>query len=205
MKMKGLLSALLFIILSGFSSKPDRGVLIHRLIVQPSSKLIIDGKTNVNDFRCAITQYFGKDTLELKEGGPNRRPVFTKGYVGLEASRFDCGMQIMTNDFWKTIKSREYPFVSIEFISFERLPQYDRVKDVFKGKLQISLAGVTKKFEMNCTIEPEQTGLIHLKGGRSFTFSDFNLEPPSRMMGLVKVDDALDVNFHLVLLLDEDA
>lgn len=203
--MKNLFIILLLAIISGFSPSRDRGVLIHRLIVQPSSKLFINGKTNLNDFRCAITQYCGRDTLELREGGPSKRPVFTKGYVGLEASRFDCGMQLMTNDFWKTIKSKEYPLVSIEFISFERVPQYDRGTDIFKGRLQISLGGVTKKFEMNCTIEAEESGLIHLKGGRMFTFSDFNLEPPTRMMGLVKVQDSLDVNFHLVLLLDRDA
>jgi len=204
--MKGLFIILSLVLFSGFVPlREERGALVHRLIVQPDSKLIIDGKTNVNEYRCAILQYFGKDTLELREGGPNKRPVFTKGYVGLEASRFDCGMQVMTNDFWKTIKSEKYPFVGIEFISFERVPNYDQAKDIFKGRLQISLGGVTRKFEMNCTIEAQESGLIHLKGGRSFSFSDFNLEPPSKMMGLVKVKDSLDVNFHLVLLLDRDA
>jgi len=200
--MKTIAFGLILGLIMSFTPIDDRGVLIHRFIVQPSSKLTIDGKTNVNNFRCAITQYCGADTLELREGGRYKRPIFTKGFVGLEASRFDCGMQVMTNDFWKTIKYREYPIVSIEFISFERLPKYDRGKDVFMGKLQISLGGVTKPFEMNCTIEAEESGYIHLRGERSFKFSDFNLEPPVKMMGLVKVEDELDVNFHLVLLLD---
>lgn len=192
-------------LMMAFSPPPDRGVLIHRLIVQPSSRLTIDGKTNVNAFQCAITQYFGKDTLVLQEGPRNRRPVFKKGFVGLEASSFDCGMQVMTNDFGKTIKANKYPVVSIEFVSFERIPRYDGAEEKFKGKLKISLGGVTKPFEMNCTIETESSGVIHLKGGRDFTFSDFNLEPPSKMMGLVKVQDDLKVNFHLVLLLDRNS
>ncbi|MEP2668498.1 MAG: YceI family protein [Cyclobacteriaceae bacterium] len=191
--------------LKGFTATPGGGVLVHRFIVQPSSKLTIDGKTNVNSFRCAITQYVGKDTLVLHEGGKNKKPFFKKGYVGLEAARFDCGVQLMTNDFWKTIKYNEYPVVSIEFISFERTLILASGNDVFKGRMQISLAGVTKPFEMNCTIEVEESGLIHFKGGRRFTFSDFNLEAPSKMMGLVKVEDKIDVSFHLVLLLDKNA
>jgi len=111
----------------------------------------------------------------------------------------------MTNDFWKTIKYKEYPVVSIEFISFERTLQLTSGNDIFKGRMQISLAGVTRPFEMNCTIEVEESGLIHFKGGRQFTFSDFNLEAPSKMMGLVKVENEIEVSFHLVLLLDKNA
>lgn len=203
--MRIVLMVVSLLLMMAFSPPADKGVLIHRLIVQPSSRLTIDGKTNVNAFQCAITQYFGKDTLVLQEGPRNRRPVFKKGYVGLEASSFDCGMQVMTNDFGKTIKANKYPVVSIEFVSFERVPKYEGSTEKFKGKLKISLGGVTKPFEMNCTIETEESGYIHLKGGRSFTFSDFNLEPPSKMMGLVKVADDLIVNFHLVLLLDRNS
>ncbi|HNP07585.1 MAG TPA: YceI family protein [Cyclobacteriaceae bacterium] len=191
--------------LMGFTTTPEGGVLVHRFIVLPSSKITIDGKTNVNSFRCAITQYVGRDTLVLQEGGRNKKPFFKKGYVGLEAARFDCGVQLMTNDFWKTIKYKEYPVVSIEFISFERTLQLTSGNDIFKGRMQISLAGVTRPFEMNCTIEVEESGLIHFKGGRQFTFSDFNLEAPSKMMGLVKVENEIEVSFHLVLLLDKNA
>ncbi|MBX2942872.1 MAG: YceI family protein [Cyclobacteriaceae bacterium] len=195
----------IFLGLMGFTRTPEGGILVHHLIVLPSSKVTIDGKTNVNSFRCAITQYTGKDTLVLLEGGKNKKPFFKKGYVGLEAARFDCGVQLMTSDFWKTIKYKEYPVVSIDFISFERTLQLTSGRDIFRGRMQISLAGVTKSFEMDCTIEVEESGLIHFKGGRRFTFSDFKLEPPSRMMGLVKVEDTLEVSFHLVLLLDKNA
>ena len=198
--MKLFLPAVVLLLMMGFTPS-DKGVLIHRLIVLPSSKLTIDGKTNVNTFQCAITQYKGKDTLVLQEGGRNKRPVFKKGYVGLEASSFDCGMKVMTNDFGKTIKAKDYPVVSIEFISFERAPRFG-AEETFKGNLKISLGGVAKTFDMNCTIQVKSSGQIHLLGSRDFTFSDFDLEPPSRMLGMVKVNDALKVNFHLVLLLD---
>jgi hypothetical protein len=193
-----------FIVLAASPVTAQKGVLIHRFIVQPSSSLIIQGKTNVNKFSCAISSYTGKDTLVLQEGG-RKKPLFRKGYVGLPASVVDCGMQVMTNDFQKTIKADQFPVIVIEFISFERVPEYGNQKDSFKGKLKITLAGVTKTFEVKCSIETEKTGRIHLKGGHEFTFADFNLEAPSRMMGLVKVDEKLLVNFHLVLLIDPNA
>jgi len=198
--MKSISALFLFVICSAFllSDAP----LVHRLIVLPTSKLSIDGKTNVNSFTCAIAKYTGTDTLILQEGGKKIRPVFVKGSVGLDASTFDCGMAIMTSDFRKTIQSDKFPAIVIDFISFERTPSYAQGEEKFKGILKISLAGVTKLFEVDCSIETESSGLIHLKGGRNFTFADFGLTPPSRMMGTIKVKEDLVVNFHLVLKLD---
>lgn len=198
--MKIVPALVVFFVSSAFFSGDAQ--LIHRLIVLPESKLSIDGKTNINSFTCAIVQYAGTDTLVLQEGGKNIRPVFVKGSVGLDASTFDCGLAIMTSDFRKTIKSNEYPAIVIDFISFERTPSYAEKEEKFKGILKISLAGVTKLFEVDCSIESRAKGMIHLKGARDFTFADFGLHPPSRMMGTIKVQDDLKVKFHLVLKLD---
>lgn len=202
--MKLISAILLFFISSAFLVRDDAD-LVHRLIVLPASKMSIDGKTNVNDFTCAIAKYSGTDTLVLHEGGRNTRPVFVKGSVGLDASTFDCGMAIMTSDFRKTIKSDEFPAIVIDFISFERTPSYAQKEENFKGILKISLGGVTKLFEVDCSIEAKENGMIQLKGGRNFTFADFGLKPPSRMMGTIKVKEDLTVKFHLVLKLDPNS
>src|SRR5574339_632879 len=118
--------------------------LEHRLIVQPSSSLYIEGTTNINTYECAIVKYVGNDTLVLHEGGRNIRPVFVKGAVELDASSCDCGIPLMTSDFRKAINSKEYPSIIIDFISFERMPVYASRPDQFKGILKISLGGVTK-------------------------------------------------------------
>jgi hypothetical protein len=181
---------------------PGNTTLVHRLIVLPESKLTIEGKTNINSYVCRIAEYCGTDTLVLHEGGKNVRPVFVKGSVGLDASTFDCGMAMMTSDFRKTIKANEYPAIVIDFISFERTPSYAQKVETFKGILKISLAGITRLFEVDCSIEAKPNGQIHLKGGRPFTFADFGLTPPSRLMGTIKVQEELYVKFHLVLKLD---
>jgi hypothetical protein len=177
--------------------------LVHRLIVQPSSTLNIEGTTNINSYECAIIRYAGNDTLVLHEGGRNIRPVFVKGAVELDASSCDCGIPLMTADFRKAINSKEHPSITIDFISFERMPVYATVPDKFRGILNISIGGVTKLFEVNCTINASSSGIIHLVGTRTFNFSDFNMTPPTRMLGAVKVSQSLKVSFHLQLKLDQ--
>ena len=177
--------------------------LVHRFIVQPSSTLNIEGTTNINTYECAIIRYRGNDTLVLHEGGRNIRPVFVKGAVELDASSCDCGIPLMTSDFRKAINSKEHPSIIIDLISFERMPVYASQPDQFKGIIKISLAGVTKVFEVNCSINATQAGIIHLNGSRVFNFSDFNIIPPTRVLGAVRVNQSLTVSFHLQLRIDQ--
>jgi hypothetical protein len=200
------MKSLLIIFAIMLASLPSMAqTLVHRLIVQPSSTVYVEGTTNINSYTCAISKYTGRDTLELHEGGRNVRPVFVKGAVEIDASCFDCGLALMTSDFQKTIKAKEHPTIVIDFISFERMPAYSSAPDRFKGILKISLGGITKVFEVNCAIDVNDAGLIHLVGSRDFVFADFNLTPPTRMLGAVKVNETLKVSFHLKLRLDPNS
>jgi hypothetical protein len=202
--MKFLSGLLVLFILSSFVPVKEP-VLIHRFIVQPSSTLAIDGSTNVNSFQCGISSYIGTDTLILQEGKASQKPIFLRGRVALKASYFDCGMNVMTKDFNQTIKAKQYPHIVIDFKSFERAPDYTRGVEKFKGTMNISLGGTTKQFVVDCTIKPQSSGLIHLSGFRTFLFSDFNLQPPEKMMGLIRIQEELTVRFNLVLLLDKNS
>ncbi len=204
--MKNVWILIVYLLTSSFvlPDEDGRDYLIHRLIVQKNSKLMISGKTNVNSFQCSIPNYSGSDTLVLREGGRSRAPQFIKGSVALQASLFNCGMAVMTHDLMNTIKEKEHPNIVINFISFERLPKYNVKEEEFKGVMTISLAGTSKKFDVNCVISTDPSGLINLSGGREFLFSDFNIEPPQKMMGMIKTREELNVNFNLVLRLDSD-
>jgi hypothetical protein len=192
-----LLMAFSFGLLS-FRPTGEKPVRVHRWIVQPASTLRVTGKTNVNKFSCQIQSYCGADTLILQDQG-TQPPRFLKGDVWLEAAGFSCGNAMMTNDFHKTIQTKAYPQIAISFVSLERFPSYTCRNEFIKSNMVIALAGVARTFEVDCIIEAESNGVFHLVGNRCFQFSDFNLEAPSRMFGMIKVEEALDVSFHLVL------
>lgn len=172
---------------------------VHRLLIHPSSKVTINGKTNVNKYQCVIPKYNGADTLVLTaERG--KGAFFQKGKAKLNASEFDCGMQVITKDFSKTLETDKYPYIEIDFRSFERVPTYESSLEKFKGKLVITLVDKSVPAEVRCSIIKDEKGFIHLRGKHHFKFSDFGLKPPSKMGGMIKVDEKIAVEFHLVLL-----
>jgi len=171
---------------------------VYRWVVQPASSLQVSGKTNVNRFVCQNRAYRGADTLVLQNGGP-AQPRFLQGRVALEADGFSCGNPVMTNDFQKTLQAKQHPHIVIALVSLERFPALACKNEPIRSEMNIWLAGTARRVVMDCLIEGEPSGVFHLRGSHCFQFSDFNLQPPSKMLGMIRVSETLDVNFHLVL------
>jgi len=53
--------------------------------------------------------------------------------------------------------------------------------------------------EINNSFVTNAAGEILLNGGRKFCFSDFSLQPPRKLAGLVKLKDECDEQLQLVL------
>jgi len=181
----------------GAATEPDASGA-YRLVMQPASSLTIDGKTNVNTFQCAFVRYEGSDTLVFKRN-QGKGVYFLKGDIKLPATGFDCGKKIMTKDFQKVIKAEVFPHFVIELVSFERMPEYSTEERRYKGEMKINLAGESSTATVECLFKKDEHGFIHLTGSQAFTFTDFKMKPPTRLMGAVKVDNRIVVKFHWVL------
>ena len=108
-------------------------------------------------------------------------------------------MKAITKDFMESIQTEKYPNVIIQFVSFEREPTYATTEKQFNGTLNITLADVNVPCKVHCGIVLDHQGLIHLKGKHTFKFSDFGLKPPTKMGGVIKVKQNIEVAFHLVM------
>jgi hypothetical protein len=181
-----------------FSATAYDDEIIYRLAIHPTSSVTISGSTNVNKFKCVINKYSGKDTL-LLTAERGKGAYFKRGIAKLEASLFDCEKNVITKDFAETIQAKNYPYITINFISLERVPEFAETEEPFRGKFTITLGNVAVPAGVRCRIVKDKNNLIHLRGWHLFKFSDFNLEAPTKMMGLVKVDELITVDFHLVL------
>lgn len=172
---------------------------VSRWAVQKTSTLRIQGSSNVNEFGCDITGYSQPDTLICFQESAANKVVPLKGALEIDVFKFDCHNKILTSDLRKTLKAKEYPKLIIRFLSFERNPVMRNTKDVLKGNVEVELAGSCRRFEIVYTFEKTESLFIKLNGNQTFTFSDFNLAPPSKLAGLVKVKDKFVVDFNLLL------
>jgi len=182
---------------SSLHKLPDRSGPAVKWIVEKNSTLSVQGKTNVNKFTCNIDEYAEKDTIICIDNAS--KAVKLTGELKMDVLSFDCHSKLITKDFRKTIKADKYPALTIRFLSLESMPLLNKKTELIKGWVEVELAGVVKKFELNYSFLKSTSGKIQLNGGRSFSFADFKLSPPKKLGGLVKIKDAFNVIFKLTL------
>lgn len=168
-----------------------------RWTVLPSSFITISGSSNVNTFGCDANGIFRAEPLQgmiAKDG----KTVAMQGAITIALNQFDCHNRILNNDLRKTLKADEYPHMTIRFVSLERMPLCNGGEDFISGKVVIELAGQRKAFNLRYSFSKTNSG-YKLQGSRAFSFADFNLSPPRKVGGIIKVKDDFDVAFTLLL------
>jgi hypothetical protein len=172
------------------------GPVAERWLIQKNSNLRIEGKTNINSFRCEITEYLQADTIYFFREENNTRPIPLRGGLKIEIKRFDCHQKYITTDMRKTLRADEQPILRIDLLN---IGHYNGNGDNIRGLVNIWLAGVVKTMEIDYQVQGGDPGYLQLTGTRRLRFSDFGLKPPQKLAGLIKVQEELNVRFQLVL------
>ncbi|GAA4304318.1 YceI family protein [Nibribacter koreensis] len=190
------LQSLFFLLLLGSIAWVPVGKPRHKnyWAVSSSSSLQVKGSTNLNKFSCEISSYDRLDTLEVTK---NKDAVGLSGRLRLNLKSFDCHHPIMTKDLRKTLKTDQFPHLSITFLSLNKLPTLSQKPTPITGWVDIDLAGTRKRVEVKYQISVDAQNVVHLVGLREVNFSDFNLVPPTKMKGMVKTHQKLAISFHL--------
>jgi hypothetical protein len=190
--------SMLFILLTSFIAPSNTGNVgvIKRWVISENSSLQVNGSTNINTFSCEIPAYDQADTLSVIKGKRDKE-ITLSGKIALKVQSFDCHNSIMTNDLRKTLKEKQFPRLHITFLSLSGCPELTAKPELITGMVNIELAGISKRFEVNYQVSMDSQKVIHLLGSRDVNFSDFDLKAPRKLGGIIKTNDKLNVAFHL--------
>lgn len=166
--------------------------------VSASSNIKVTGESNVNEFECVTLNYKGEDRLIKKDNGfYNLNELI--GTISMQVHSFDCESRMMTRDLRETLKADAYPQINITIVSLF-IPQNINAKgQLIEGEAEITIAGCTQKVGLNWRVIPESNNKIRLLSSKDFSFTQFGIKPPSKMMGMIQVKDELlvDIDFTL--------
>ena len=186
----------LFIVNVAFIKKSAHETSMARWVVERNSSLNIQGETNINSFQCDVTEYLHADTLVYSKNDATQKLFFTNSCLVIEVKRFDCHNQYITEDFRSALKADENPNLKIVFLSVDQFSNNCN-NQVVKGIVNIELAHVVKKAEIDYTVKTLPGNRIQMNGTHIFSFSDFNLKAPRKLAGLIRTKDRIKVNFQL--------
>lgn len=171
-----------------------------RFLVDPSSKLHIHGKSNVNVFTCTCQQVFLPLPFQLQAHKERDKLGFRHTFLKVETRLFDCGNKVMNKDMYNALKARDYPEMTIELEAIEALGPLPATWTDLKVWTKITIAGVTQKVLLPARIRQPGEGRWQIKSKKELKMTDFRIEPPTALMGMIRTYDEITIELDLLIL-----
>ena len=169
------------------------------LVLQPQSRLWIDGTSSIRSFSCKA----GEVNAVVEAVGPNAIPQLLTGEKGVKTVRvtvpaelLDCGNGTMNEHMRKAIKLSEHNSIEFRLADYEVAKNAESVSGTINGTLL--LGGVTKPITLKAEGEP-QGAMLHVTGSYELDMTEYGLKPPTLMFGRIKVGKTVKVNYDLLL------
>lgn len=153
----------------------------------------IEGSSNINKFYFEqnLASFNFLHTSSLSHTGEHIE-------IMLPAKSFEASNPMMLNDFLHLIKANEHPYISI-FIDFSDVKLNPIPNQEVESTIRVTLAGYEKEYHLPGTIHICQDNSLRLQGALELNIQDFNLQPPTKFMGMVKVNQKVFIKFGLIM------
>ena len=160
-----------------------------------SSTMTILGTTNVHNFQSKVTQMSGDLVISGKKVQSLKVDVPVKSIKSNE--------KLMDTKTYEAFNAEKNPTITFQLI--DAVIQKATAEDIdvtLTGNL--TMAGVTKKVSFNTTGKALKPGTFQFTGSVALKMTDFKMKPPTAMLGMMKVGDAITLKFSIVLVGDSE-
>lgn len=168
------------------------------------SILSIEGKSNFNEYTCKLYDLSNNNKKKITTTRLKNKIVFDSLVVQLITDGFSCNNKIMTKTFKKTMKATEHPYIFLQLNSILLKDSVNNkpISSTVLAAYSISIGGVMQNYEMDISISERDFNTYVLSGSKKLQMSDFNIDPPTAMLGLIRTENELTINFTFLLRLE---
>jgi polyisoprenoid-binding protein YceI len=172
-------------------------------LIDSSSSLTLDGSSNVNKFTCACNDQFPRNTLRLNLSQGGKIAHFSNAVLHVKTNSLDCGNPQMNKDLYQTLRADKYPHIKLE-LSRAHLPEGAQISYRDWSQLQahgtLTIAGITKPIVFEVKARRHADNKLRLVAAKEVLMTDFNINPPKAMLGLIKVNNSIRLNMDLIII-----
>lgn len=177
-------------ILTSFSFfKGEKSIENKHIYILPKSELKIKGKSNINKFTCDFNFFKLENPLVISYQEKENKRYFNSATLPIKNIFFDCGGRQINKDFHKLLNTKEFPQILIQ------LKEIEYLQESIKACIEMEIAGVSKTYTLHVTQTKEN--IHNILGVLELDISDFNLESPTKLLGIIVVSDIIEIDFNL--------
>ncbi len=186
------------------------------IAIEQGGQLWIEGSAGPVDYQCNAEELSGKGQITNRS---NPESVVTKEgdvqvSVTLPVKALNCGKSGMNRDMYEALKATDHPTISYQLLDASTVSSDQNSSDSFSenninGWMNIKTYGIMKIAGVKDTTMVTVQGRIlennkfRVKGVKELHMDTYNIDPPSKMFGLIKAKKDLTVHFDVTVTLQD--
>lgn len=179
------------LLISSLAGIAQPSVETREIEILPESNLSISGNTNISQFECDFnTLSFEQQSITVHYSSKDDILDFRNSVLPLENTNFDCGNKRINKDFRELLKTETHPEILLKIKKIEMNGQQNA-----HVTLNFEIAGKNKNYRFPVQVTGEDQ--LCFEGNLALNIKDFDLEAPSKMFGLIVIEEEISINFKL--------
>lgn len=151
-----------------------------------ANAISIEGSSNINQFRLVHDNPLITTSSFLSPGNIHDILIPVYDFTGPNHR--------MLNDFFNMVNASRYPFIKISLEPDDTF-HLTRLPEQVKFRSKITIAGTTNHYFVACEIFSCKDSDLVVKGNLMMKLTDFNITPPEKVFGAVKVNNEVFITF----------
>ncbi|WP_138431054.1 YceI family protein [Fodinibius saliphilus] len=202
-KSAGSLIIILLLLIPSWSGAQS---LPGELTIARGGKIWIEGTAGPVDFNCQAQELSGQG--QITNTSDPQSTIRENGKVNISVSlpvhSLDCGKKAMNSDMYSALKAERHPSITYQLLeaTLDKEAKADTgswMPIVTRGIMNI--AGVADTTEIVVSGKVLDNDHFQVKGNKMLNMDTYNIDPPSKMFGLIRADKKLDLHFNVTVAL----
>lgn len=168
-----------------------------RITVAPTSKLWIEGTSNVHDWKCSATTIDAMVDIDAAAQLTSAPPkMLKKVTVKVPVRSLKCGHGKMDDNLYKALNADTHVNITYILTTFDAMAGESKDEFTLKTVGQLTIAGVENTINMDVAATRMADGTIKAIGMVPVKMTAFGVKPPKAMLGAIKTGDEVKVRFE---------
>jgi hypothetical protein len=159
-----------------------------------TATMTVQGTSSLHDWESTVENIECKGLLRLDNNNLLTDIERVDAKILVESIKSTKG-KIMDNKTYEAFNSEKFPHIIYNLIS----KKIDATHGLIETKGNLTMAGVTKPIDMLVRYKTLPGGDIQFVGSKKIKMTDFKMEPPTAVMGTIKVGDEVTVYFEITV------
>jgi len=183
-------TAIIFLVMPQFLQAQG----IYKLLPGKDVAVKVLGSSNVHDWTETATGLESQGDFKFE--GDQLRSLRSFSFA-VDVKSLKSDHESMDNRTYKTIKADKFPTVTYKLNSAV-VTMVQKNKYTIKATGDLTIAGNTQTIVLNVNAVVNADNTISCTGSQKIQLTDYKIDPPSFMLGAMKVKNDLTIQFNLV-------